>query len=451
MIDTKHIPEEVKTVCCKLQAAQYEAYIVGGAVRDYYVGRTPKDWDISTNARPSQVMKLFDKVIPTGLLFGTVTVHIGNVEVEVTIYRSDGQYSDGRRPDEVSFSDSIEADLSRRDFRMNAMALDPINGRVLDPFCGSKDIGDKVINTVGKAQDRFDEDGLRIMRAIRFSSQLGFEISRDVFQAIVQHRRKLEQVSMERIKDELLKILKSNHPGTGIELMFDTKVMELVIPQFMRTKDCLQNKWHSFDVYGHTICVVENLPPDPILRLAGLLHDIGKPDTQSPHPHNKGEFRFLDHDKVGALYAEGITKRLKLSNDEVSRVVHLIKNHMRMMEIPQSDSGIRKLIRDLRVDNIEDFILFRRADMTDNPKKYALIDEFNRDCDRIRTVIANHPVLDSKGLAINGNDLMIHLGIAGGPFIGKIIRFLTERVIEHPELNTREKLFQLLEEMEENG
>jgi tRNA nucleotidyltransferase (CCA-adding enzyme) len=450
MIDIKNILEEVKFVCRRLQEMDYEAYIVGGAVRDYYVGREPKDWDISTNAKPNQVVEIFDKVIPTGLKFGTVTVHVDNVEVEVTTYRSDGKYSDGRRPDEVFYSESIEDDLSRRDFRMNAMALDPVSGRILDPFGGSLDIGAKSINTVGNPQDRFDEDGLRMMRAIRFASQLSFNISRDVFHAIVRNRYKLKQVSMERIRDELFKILQSGNSRVGIELMCETGMMDFVIPQFMRTKDCLQNKWHSFDVYGHSLSVMENLPPDPILRLGGLLHDIGKPDTQTPHPCNKGEFRFLDHARVGALYVEGISKRLKLSNDDVNRVTHLVRHHMRMMEIPQSESGIRRLIKDLGIENIEEFIVFRRADMVDNPKKQALINEFNIDCERIRNILLKNPVLNSKGLVINGYDLMEYMGISEGPIVGKMIKFLTDRVIDQPELNTREKLFQLLKEMEKN-
>lgn len=450
MIDTKNIPKEVKFVCHRLQEMHFEAFVVGGAVRDYYVGREPKDWDISTNAKPDQVKEIFEKVVPTGLKFGTVTVHIDDVEIEVTTYRSDGKYSDGRRPDEIFFAESITEDLSRRDFRMNAMALDPASGRILDPFSGSLDISVKQINTVGDPQDRFDEDGLRILRAIRFASQLGFDISRDVFRAIVRNKRKLEHVSMERIREELFKIFQSGSPRVGIELMCGSGVMDFIIPQFMRTKGCLQNKWHSFDVYGHSLSVMENLPPDPLLRLAGLLHDIGKPDTQTPHPHNKGEFRFIDHANVGALYVEGIAKRLKLSNDDINRIIHIVKHHMRLMEIPTSELGIRKLLRDLGIENIEEFIIFRRADMVDNPKKQVLIKEFDIDCNRIRNIVAKNPVLDAKGLAINGHDLMKHMGIKGCPFIGEMIRFLTERVIENPELNTRDRLFQFLEEMEEN-
>jgi putative nucleotidyltransferase with HDIG domain len=447
MIDVKCIPKEVKTVCKKIQEFGYESYVVGGAVRDFYIGRTPKDWDVSTNAEPNQVIKMFDNVIPTGIKFGTVTVILGQMKIEITTYRSDGKYSDGRRPDEISFSRSILEDLSRRDFRMNSMALDPISGCILDPFGGSIDIGSKIINTVGNPQDRFEEDGLRMMRAIRFASQLGFSISHDVFRAIVLNRRKLENISMERIRDEFFMILQSGSPALGIETMCNSCVMDFIIPQFVRTKGCLQNKWHSFDVYGHSISVMENLPPDPVLRLAGLLHDVGKPDTQSLHPKNKGEFRFIDHDRVGALYVEGIVKRLKLSNDDVSRIVHLVKHHMRMMEVPKSDSGIRRMIKDLGTNNIEEFIIFRRADMVDNPKKQALIEEFNKDCERIRDVLSTNPVTDSKDLAIDGHDIMEFLGISGGPDVGRIIKSLVEKVINDPKLNTKDELFQLLREI----
>lgn len=449
-MDTKNIPNEVKEVCRTLKDNGYEAYVVGGAVRDYYMGRPPKDWDVSTSATPDDVLALFDNVVPTGMKYGTVTVHNG-MEIEVTTYRSDGQYSDGRRPDEVSFARTIEEDLSRRDFKMNAMALDPISGRILDPFHGNLDISNKVISTVGDPQDRFDEDGLRIMRAVRFASQLGFAVSSDVRRAISRNRRRLEQVSTERIRDELLKILASGNPRYGIQLLCDVGLMDLIVPQFMRTKGCLQNRHHTFDVYDHSINVMEVLPPDPILRLAGLLHDIGKPDTQSAHPHRKGEFRFLDHDRVGALYVEGITKRLKLTNNDVSRITHLVKHHMRLMNVPQSDSGIRKLIRDLGAENIEEFITFRRADMVDNPQKHVRIIEFDAECDRIRKVLASSPVLDSRGLVVNGHDIIEHLGINGGPIVGKAIQFLTERVIEKPDLNTRDQLLSLLEKFHEDS
>jgi len=445
MMDTKNIPKEVIEVCSCLKDLGHEVYVVGGAVRDYYMGRIPKDWDISTSATPDQVIQAFNKVIPTGLKFGTVTVHLNDMEIEVTTYRSDGKYSDGRRPDEVAFSDSIDEDLSRRDFRMNAMALDPTTGRILDPFHGKLDISNKNINTVNNPQDRFNEDGLRIMRAVRFASQLGFTITRDVSRAITRNRRKLEQVSMERVRDELFKILSSENSRYGITFLCDAGLMDFIIPQFIRTKGCLQNKWHAFDVYGHSINVMEVLPPDPILRLAGLLHDIGKPDTQTPHLHHKGEFRFLEHGKVGGLYVEGIAKRLKLSNEDVGRIVHLVKHHMRLMEVPQSDSGIRRLIKDLGPDNIEEFITFRSADMVDSPQKQVMINEFDKECNRIRKIVDDNPVLNSKGLAINGHDIMDHLGMKSGPDIGKMVRFLTKKVIENPELNTREQLFSLLE------
>jgi tRNA nucleotidyltransferase (CCA-adding enzyme) len=260
----------------------------------------------------------------------------------------------------------------------------------------------------------------------------------------------LEQISMERIRDELLKILASRNPRLGITWMCDSGLMDFVIPQLVRTKGCKQNKWHTFDVWGHSVSVMEVLPPDPIFRLAGLLHDVGKPDTQSPHPSRKGEFRFLDHARVGALYVEGIAKRLKLSSDEVKRITHLTKHHMRLMEVPQSESGIRKLIRDLGSENVEEFITLRRADMVDNPKEQVLINEFDRECNRIREVLAKNPVLDSRGLVINGHDIMKHFGIKGGPIIGKMMGFLTEIVINNPELNTKESLLQMLEKEYEN-
>ena len=443
-MEVKNIPKEVMEVCRCLNNNGYETYVVGGAVRDYYIGRTPKDWDISTSAEPNVVVSMFDKVVPTGIKYGTVTVHIGNMQLEVTTYRNDGKYSDNRRPDEVSFAETIEEDLSRRDFRMNAMALDPLNGRMIDPFGGCINISNKIINTVGMPENRFAEDALRMMRAVRFASQLNFNLDRSVSRCILRTRRNLECVSTERIRDELLKILASSNPRHGITLLCDVGLMELIIPQFIRTKGCLQNKKHSFDVFNHSINVVSALPPDPILRLAGLLHDIGKPDTQVPL--GDGNFKFPEHDKLSALYAEGITKRLKLSNNDVNRVVHLIKYHMRLLNISKTDCGIRKLIKELGPENVEEFMLFHRADMFDRPKKQVLLAELEKDYDRIRKVLISNPVINSSGLVINGHDIMDHFQIEGGKEVGKMINYAVDVVMKNPELNTKDQLLKMLGE-----
>lgn len=439
------VPKQVKGVCKKLKNSGYIAYVVGGAVRDFYVGKTPKDWDVSTNAKPLEVMELFHKIIPTGIDYGTITVIEDGMAIEITTFRGDGIYSDGRRPDGITFVDSIEEDLSRRDLRMNAMAFDPITGQLVDPFFGAVDISNGEINTVGDADERFNEDALRMMRAIRFSSQLDFEISRDIFRSITRNREKLLNVSMERIREEFISILKSRNPRKGISLLCDSGLMNYIIPEFMRTKGCEQNRWHSYDVYNHSLNVMETLPPDPLLRLAGLIHDIGKPDTQTPSI-SKGEFRFPDHARVGAIYAESIMKKLKFSNHEIKKVSHMVNNHMRIANIPSKDFNIKRLIRDLKPEYVEDFIIFHRADMVDCPYKKTLITEFDRDCTRVRNMMTDNLVIDASGLAIDGNDI-ISLGIPAGPKVGDIIKNLVEVVIDNPELNKKECLIDMVMEV----
>jgi len=438
------IPASVIRICRRLNDAGFEAFVVGGAVRDFFLYRNPKDWDVATSARPEEVTELFDKVVPTGIKFGTVTVH-DDIEIEVTTYRCDGKYSDGRRPEDVMFTKDIHADLARRDLAINAMALDPLNNNeIVDPFNGQNDLKERIIRAVGDPMERFSEDGLRPMRAVRFASQLNFEVTKETFRAIRWSFGVFSKVSMERIRDELCKILVSNYPEVGINLLVETGLMRHIIPSFLATRGVVQNRHHTQDVYNHSITTMSAIYPEPVLRLTALLHDIGKPDTASPSSR-EGEFHFRDHAKVGALYVEGITKRLKFSTNEVKKITHLVKHHLRLSTPPNSLAGLRRLIKELGVDNIREFLALRAADIVDAKNHTVLIAEWMDTLSRIDQIGDAGDPLEIRDLEVNGSDIIEHLDVEPGPIVGKILNILMEAVLEDPSLNTREALLEIVD------
>ena len=281
------IPEILKKMNRIFEENGFEAYLVGGAVRDTILGKTASDWDLTTNAKPQDVIRMFRRVIPTGIAHGTVTVHFMKKEIEVTTYRCDGKYSDGRHPDEIQFASNIEDDLSRRDFTINAIASSLKDGSVVDPFSGESDIKAKTIRTVGKAYDRFMEDGLRPIRAVRFSSQLGFEIEEETLKAIENPdvQKKIASVSIERFRDELSKILKSPTPSVGLKLLEKTGILKIFIPELAECRNCSQKDvrgYHEFDVLDHNFYACDGADKDNFtVRLAALFHDIGKKEART--------------------------------------------------------------------------------------------------------------------------------------------------------------------------
>jgi tRNA nucleotidyltransferase (CCA-adding enzyme) len=446
MIDPKLIPDDVLAVCRRLREAGHQAHLVGGGIRDLLLGRAPSDFDVATSALPDVVMALFGSryAIPTGLQHGTVTVLAGDRErprhVEVTTFRGEGEYLDGRRPSVVHFSATLEEDLARRDFTMNAIAYDPIAGVVTDPFGGQKDLAAKLVRAVGDPLERFREDGLRPMRAVRQATQLGFTIDPPTQAAIPATLASFRKVSFERIRDELFKMMAASGPASGIELMRETGLMAEVIPELLEGVGVTQNRYHKFDVYGHTLATLDGARGDAVVKLGALLHDVGKPRSRQPKEGAPGEFSFFRHEFVGAEMAADICQRLKVSSEQRENVTALVKNHMFFYEPQWTDGKIRRFVREVGAERLPALFALRCADITgrgygEDPDK-----ETRELKERIEKVAAEDAALHIKDLAIDGKDVMRILGIPPGKQIGQILGRLLERVIDDPELNTKEGL-----------
>jgi poly(A) polymerase/tRNA nucleotidyltransferase (CCA-adding enzyme) len=459
------IPNYIENLIKELEKAGFEAFIVGGCVRDLLRGTEPKDWDITTNARPQEILKVF----PDGKyenVFGTVLVPIKNkagetllrqgsggqaeekIIVEITTYRSEQGYSDRRHPDEIRFEDSLEKDLERRDFTVNAMAVAPTPSpspaaageggyRIIDLFGGQKDIKHKIIRAVGEPSDRFKEDALRMMRAIRFSCQLEFSIEPKTERAIGKFAGGIKFVSKERIKDELIKILESDLAYEGIILLHDTKLLQYILPELEKGIGVDQNRHHTYTVFKHLVLSLKYCPSkDWRVRFASLLHDIAKPQTKKLI---EGDYTFYNHDLVGARVAKKIMQRLKFSNDDTEKVVNLIKHHMFYYNVDEvTASSVRRLIVKVGKENLKDLIDIRIADRLGSgvpkAKPYKL-----RHLEYMMEKVQKDPV-SVKMLKINGDDLIKLLNIKPSPKIGAILDVLLSDVIEDPKLNNKKYL-----------
>ena len=344
--DMARIPKDVKTALRMLNEKGYSAYVVGGAVRDYIMGKPPHDWDIATSATPEQMKEVFPRTYDSGIKHGTITAQMPGGDYEITTYRSDGEYSDGRHPDAVSFVSSIEEDLARRDFTINAMAMDA-DGNIIDPFGGQKDIQDGVIRCVGNPNDRFHEDALRMMRAVRFKSKLGFELDEDTKNAISANAENLKNVSAERIRDEFTKMLAGCLPKKAFLDAYETGITAQVLPEFDRMMEQKQDcPWHYANVGIHTLDVVKEVDADNVkVRWAALLHDVGKPDCASKKPD--GSDTFAGHPEKSAEIANGVLSRLRFSNNDRNDIVKLVSLHE---DETQSDARIRALGAELGKD-----------------------------------------------------------------------------------------------------
>lgn len=431
------IPSYVENVIDRLEKNGYEAYIVGGSLRDMLLGRVPKDYDITTNALPNEVEMLFTdyKTVNIGKEFGTIIICHDMGPVEVTTFRKEGKYLDGRRPQWVSFSNKIEDDLSRRDFTINAIAYN-VNRGIIDPFDGQKDISRKIIRTVGAPKERFSEDYLRIMRGIRFAAELDFEIEGETLKAAKSYSRYVEKVSMERIAEEFFKILMCNIPSKGIRLLEEVGLLNIVLPELIPAIGFDQrNPHHEMNVYNHILCVLDNTPPILQVRLAALFHDIGKPHTLTVDEEGIGHF--YGHDKLGADIARKALKRLKASNELTDKVCILVKEHMNH-HVHFKDKGLKKLISRVGENEIFNLIVLQKADIMCSNQE-AKVDHILEREKRIKEIIDSNEAYKVSQLNINGNDLM-DLGFHQGPILREVLQYLLERVMEEPDKNKKEFL-----------
>ena len=433
------VPEKANQVISVLTEAGFEAYVVGGCVRDAILGRTASDWDITTNARPEQVKALFPRTVDTGLQHGTVTVLQGKEGFEVTTYRIDGEYLDGRHPEQVTFTPSLLEDLKRRDFTINAMAYNDKEGLV-DAFDGLGDLERGQIRCVGNPGERFTEDALRILRAVRFSAQLGFGIEEKTRAALSEFAPRLSKVSAERIQTELVKLLVSPHPEV-FRTVWETGISAVILPEFDRCMETGQNNpHHCWSVGEHTLHALPFVEAQKTLRLAVLLHDIGKPLTRTTDA--EGIDHFYGHAEKGAELAGRIMRRLKFDNDTRKRVVKLVQTHDDL-QTGTTQRSVRRAVHRIGAEVFPDYLKVRRADiMAQNPEvreeKLGKLAEVEAVYQRI---LEEQNCLSLKDLAVTGKDL-IEAGIEPGPELGRILNELLELVIEHPEYNTKEYLLE---------
>ena len=398
------IPKQVKQVLKTLNDNGYEGYIVGGAVRDYLMGNEPHDWDITTNATPEQTKACFAKTIDTGIKHGTVTAMLDGEGYEITTYRVDGNYSDGRHPDEVTFVGELREDLARRDFTINAIAMD-IDGNIVDPFGGVDDIKSGTIRCVGNPDDRFSEDALRILRAVRFEAKFDFNLDPSVASAISRHTPNLKKIASERIRDELTKMLLSKNPTKGFEDAYKTGITKVVLPEFDAMMECGQNSpYHYTDVAHHSLDVVKGVRPDANLRWAALLHDVGKPSTKT-WSEEKQRDRFIDHPEKSAEMTVDILKRLRFSNADVNYVTKLVKYHDMYLEKP---SALRLFAATHGRDYIDDLMELKNADAMAHTKEVLpeLLANNQALSDKIYSYFDDGSAITKKELKINGNELM---------------------------------------------
>ncbi|MCS6898461.1 MAG: HD domain-containing protein [Myxococcales bacterium] len=440
------IPPPVHELCRKLRRAGKKAWVVGGSIRDLLQGKAVADYDICTDALPQEVQRLFPRVIPTGIDHGTVIVLLGGHPYEVTTLRGEGAYTDGRRPDEVRYLTEITEDLARRDFTVNAIAFDLDTHTLVDPFGGLRDLERRVIRAVGVPAERFAEDGLRALRAARFVATLEASLDPATEAAIGQTLDTFRKVSPERVHDEWIKTMKARFPSRAFHVMLRTGILDITCPELVATHGCQQNRWHLFDVWGHSMACLDACEGDPILRLAALFHDIGKPQSRA-FSEKTGDYTFYEHERIGAEIADPILQRLRFSNEDRLRIVHLIRHHLVCYEPSWTDAAVRRWIRRVTRDRMEDLYNLCRADILGKgrsaPEELERIDQLR---ERAARILAAGDALSTRALAINGNDLMRELGLRPGRHIGQLLEALLERVLEDPSLNTPENLLALARE-----
>lgn len=431
------IPGYVKRILVRLRQAGHEAYCVGGCVRDLLLDRSPQDWDVTTSALPETVLDLFaPHSVPTGLRHGTVTVVTGEGQVEITTYRWDGTYHDCRHPDDVTFTASLTEDLARRDFTVNAMALDEA-GEIVDPFGGREDLRYELLRCVGEADRRFTEDALRILRCLRFSSALSFAIDTETEAALRRHKDLLQKIAMERVREELTKLLLG--PAADQVLLDYADVIGVVLPEILPAVGFDQhNRHHCFDVWEHSVRAMAAAPRDPIVRWALLLHDLGKPDTFTLDEDGTGHF--YDHGRRSEAIAQEICQRLRMDRESRETICRLVRLHD--VPITMTEKGIRRLLRKLGEEDFRRLLQIKRGDNLAQHPAYLGRQEWLKQVEEmLNMVLREDQCFSLRQLAVKGND-MLALGLQGKA-VGDMLNWLLDQVVEGETPNQRELLLEL--------
>ena len=426
------VPKEVEFLLSRLYKAGHRAYIVGGAIRDWLCEREITDWDITTSAPSDVIKEIFQDRTIFSLKHDTVTIVLRGKNYEITPFRG---------------TDLLD-DLMHRDFTINAMAYDPKEDLVIDPVDGRSDLKKRIIRATLDPYARFMEDPLRMLRAIRFSVELGFRIEKKTRDAIADMSSFIKDVSEERIRDELLKLLISPLPSRGIRLMLELGLMKYILPELVEGYGMRQNRYHRYTVFNHTLLTIYNIGPEPLLRLSALFHDIGKPRTKKKI---KGKVAFYGHEEKGAYITKDIMRRLKFSNELIGKVYILVKEHMIQYRPEWKDSAIRRFINRVGKDLVNPLISLRRADLiahgTEKSDELQLLDELQ---DRVQRQMEKGAVFSLKDLRIDGHMIMNELGISEGPKVGRILKALYEKVLEDPELNRTDTLISIAREIKDS-
>lgn len=435
------MPNKVKYIIDTYYSNNYEAFMVGGCVRDCLLGKVPNDFDITTSASPDICQKLFSKTISTGIQHGTVSVVIDNECFEVTTYRTEGDYLDNRRPNWVKFVSNIRDDLSRRDFTINALAYNDKEG-LIDYFDGLNDLNNKIIRAVGDANKRFQEDALRMLRAIRFSCQLNFSIESETYSAIKTNYHLIENISIERIRDELCKILISDNASKGLDLLRDCGILKIILPEIYALVDYTPKcNNHNKNVFSHTLKVIDNTNSNLILRLSALFHDVGKLNTLT---EKNGHYYFPGHSEEGAILTKDILIRFKFDKATIKTVCALIYDHLvlHVSHIP-TDGEIKRLINRVGVKNIFTLMELQRADINSLSEPPLFLKKVAYMYDRAKHILNNAEPLSIKDLDIDGVLLAKELNIKPGKIIGEILNLLLDRVLDDKDLNTKSQLLSI--------
>ncbi len=433
------IPEGAHRLARRIEEAGGRVCLVGGSLRDLLIGGPAKDYDFATDLTPERIQSIFPRSVDVGARFGTIIVLDRGQAYEITTFRSDGLYSDARHPDHVVFTNSIEEDLCRRDFTINAIAFDLIARRLIDPHEGIADLERRIVRCVGRPDERFGEDALRLLRCIRIAGQLEFKIEENTYASLIRSAEGLAAVASERIRDELNRILEQLHPAVSFERLFETGLLDRFLPELSECYGVSQNRYHAYDVFYHSLAAVDHAPRDNrIVRLAALFHDLGKVDARR---EIDGRVTFYNHQAWSARKANAIMRRLRYPNEERQRVVHLIQQHMFHYGSEWTDSAIRRFMRTVGLDQLGDLFSTRSADSLGNGlRRSARSVELEELQDRIARMLEKETALSVRDLEIGGRDLMNELRIDQGPIIGLILDRLLEEVLDDPSRNVRSAL-----------